>query len=670
MLINYDLKAIFFHNVKCGGNFCMNLLRMYGFIPICLDDHVNYIDFVDDESYIQDIKDKHTIRKLGKYRYYYLHQHCNKEYMDNYFKFIFVRNPYSKILSAYMYLKVRLEKDNNTIRGLKENPEFFTDFPTFVSNYKKVNNISFFHAFIPQYQHILDFSMNNVFQYIGKTENLYNELINIVSLLGIKDLNNINTFFHGIKVNESNYEKDIAEYFDEKSFYFVNEFFKEDFEAFHYKKYDTFDEFKENYSKDEIKYQTPKEIIKKMLNNSESISVIKKTNIPDHYIKIPSKIEKQFSPETFQLIPRNIIQTCKDNYLHPKIYENILSILKKNPTYDYYFINDADGEKLIEDHFDKKTLHAFKRLNVGAAKGDFIRMIALYLYGGVYLDLDASINMNLNSFIPPTNEYIFFYEGDKCQITNWCMMIIPQHIIIKKIIDEMVNRIYENKDVNILLVTGPYLITDVIYNHFTSLNIYNSYYNLDTNNFLEFIVTNNKPPIFFETYFLCLKANLFSFNIDGYNKNMIYYNENEYDIIDNFNIYVPEIKNSYEISNMYENLNNIKYIYLNFIRKREKHNIIEIFSDITNILIEEILNMDINKYNYKNYIMNIKHEKKLLFEKYKNQAKVNNILIDILINSQSELIKQELLLNIKKCDKCNFNCYNNTSYIAHTYFCQ
>ena len=166
MFINYELKAIFFHGVKCGGNFCINLLKKYGFVNYCKNIHENYIDFFENESYIKNIKDSHTIRKFGKYRYFYSHQDCNKEYIDNYFKFTFVRNPYSKIVSAYMYLKRRLEENTHTIRGLEENPEYFVDFATFVKNYKNVNNISFFHAFIPQYEHIVDFSMM-IYKFIG-----------------------------------------------------------------------------------------------------------------------------------------------------------------------------------------------------------------------------------------------------------------------------------------------------------------------------------------------------------------------------------------------------------------------------------------------------------------------------------------------------------------------
>jgi hypothetical protein len=165
--------------------------------------------------------------------------------MDEFFKFLFVRNPYTKLLSAYLCLKGRLEIDNNTIRGLEENPEYFIDFNTFIKNYENVNNISFFHAFICQYENILDFSNNSNIQYIGKIENFNEDVINIFILLNI---NNLETLIQNlfIKHNESIYDKNITEYYNEESFYFVNSFFDKDFDIFSYKKYNTYEEYYDN----------------------------------------------------------------------------------------------------------------------------------------------------------------------------------------------------------------------------------------------------------------------------------------------------------------------------------------------------------------------------------------------------------------------------------------
>jgi hypothetical protein len=268
MLINYELKAIAFHNPKCGGNSLQYALDDLNFIETCIDTHYNYINFVEDETYIKHIKDKHTIRKFGKYRYFYSHQDANKEHMDTFFKFIFVRNPYRKLLSAYLYLRARLgETYYNTIRGLEENPEYFTDFNVFVKNYKNVNNISFFHAFICQYDQIIDFSGNIQFEFIGNIEHFYNDVIDIFTFLDIKKFDNV----LNRPQNISKYEKEVTEYYNEETFYFVNEFFKKDFEIFSYKKYDTFEEFKINFKNDQYI---------ECINNNENT---KDDNIQNYY---------------------------------------------------------------------------------------------------------------------------------------------------------------------------------------------------------------------------------------------------------------------------------------------------------------------------------------------------------------------------------------------------
>ena len=71
----------------------------------------------------------------------------------------------------------------------------------------------------------------------------------------------------------------------------------------------------------------------------------------------------------------------------------------------------------------------------------------------------------------------------------------------------MVNRILENKEINILIITGPYLVTDVIYNHFTGLDIYNVYEEIHHHTFFDFILKYRDLNIFHETYYLCEKLN-------------------------------------------------------------------------------------------------------------------------------------------------------------------
>jgi len=178
-----------------------------------------------------------------------------------------------------------------------------------------------------------------------------------------------------------------------------------------------------------------------------------------------------------QVIPKTIIQTYYTNKIHPTIYQNIMEILEKNPEYDYRLITDKEGIELMKTHYSERVLNAFQQLKLGAAKGDFIRYIALYVYGGVYLDLDASIDTDLKNITDTHNEFVFFVNGEK-NLEQFCFLIRPQHPILINIIEEMVKRI-ENKEKNIFIATGPTLFNDVVLKMMTNKPIYNSSETID-----------------------------------------------------------------------------------------------------------------------------------------------------------------------------------------------
>ena len=222
-------------------------------------------------------------------------------------------------------------------------------------------------------------------------------------------------------------------------------------------------------------------------------------------------------------IPKLLIQTYKDNVLHPALYNNTMDFLNRNKDFSYKLITDALGLQLIKDHFDVDTVWAFQRLNVGAAKGDFLRYVALYVYGGVYLDLDSSIHTVLSTYIQPDDEFIFFY--DDANLEQNCFMIRPKHELLKAIIEEMVRRIYTKED-NIFITTGPVLVTDVIYNAMKGTRVYNA---VETVPQQEKMACWKSGP-FMGGRFVYRPANDpdFQFKVEGYDESMLYNNHDNY----------------------------------------------------------------------------------------------------------------------------------------------
>jgi mannosyltransferase OCH1-like enzyme len=223
-------------------------------------------------------------------------------------------------------------------------------------------------------------------------------------------------------------------------------------------------------------------------------------------------------------IPKIIIQTYKNNYVNSQIALNIQNILKLNPNYNYLLITDKDAENLISSNFDNDVYQAYLKLNVGAAKGDFIRYIALYLYGGVYIDLDSSITINLDTFIDYNLDFIFFYDH-AYNLMNTPIITKKRNPILMKLIHEVSKRINNNEQ-NIFIATGPTVFTDVVYNEITHENIYNvsKYVNEEKR---KKIWLANK---YYKNGMIVYKNKGFKFRMDNYSNDLLYDNNDKYKV--------------------------------------------------------------------------------------------------------------------------------------------
>lgn len=261
--INKKLKALFLHNPKCGGVYVRELLgEYYGFFHLSENIHENYEDFFDNSSYIKQNEDmdKHTIRKKGKYRYFYSHQDVDKKIFDDYFTFTFIRNPYDRIYSAYAYLKKKLGEtpDGNKIRESYENPEYFINFKTFIKNMNNINNISYFHSFITQYDQLVDNENKINFNFIGRTEQLELDFIKILLTLDCDmKIRHTELLDKKIRYNDSvEIGVDISKEFDIETLEFINRYFKIDFDTFGYNICTTMNELTTYYAE---KHNTDKQ---------------------------------------------------------------------------------------------------------------------------------------------------------------------------------------------------------------------------------------------------------------------------------------------------------------------------------------------------------------------------------------------------------------------------
>ena len=92
------------------------------------------------------------------------------------------------------------------------------------------------------------------------------------------------------------------------------------------------------------------------------------------------------------MIPKIIHQTWKDKTLPPIIYSLIsenIKLLKSNG-YELMFWTDDMILKLISEEY-PNFYNIYKMTRTGVQKGDIARILLVYHYGGIYIDLDVLI---------------------------------------------------------------------------------------------------------------------------------------------------------------------------------------------------------------------------------------------------------------------------------------
>jgi len=167
------------------------------------------------------------------------------------------------------------------------------------------------------------------------------------------------------------------------------------------------------------------------------------------------------------IIPKKIFQTweVKGNKISIEMQKIIDSWKKFNPDYEFYFYDKEDRELFIKNNFPKKIYDAYCRILPGAYKADLWRYCILYIYGGVYVDIDSLCLSKLDIFFYKDTEFMTIVDFNRVgseavegSFNLACGFIasIPK----SKILENCINIIVYQVDNNIIPIsklnfTGP-----------------------------------------------------------------------------------------------------------------------------------------------------------------------------------------------------------------------
>ena len=244
------------------------------------------------------------------------HVHLSQEQWTEYYKFTFIRCPYAKLHSAYLYCKKSEFEDCD--------PKYYEDFNEFVTLRDKIGNEAWFHAFITQLDHLVDFSGNLHMNYIGHVENLDNDLLCILHQIGIKEIKHWDNIQNDRIINRSKRDRPFYECYDDASFQFVNEWFARDFQVFQMKRFKNLQDL-QNYHRNKVS-----DLSKKPTELYKRLSLFKIYNV-DKIIECVENLGKEYDNYIGNLKIINRISD-DDHYFHhgKSIVNDIITDIQKD----------------------------------------------------------------------------------------------------------------------------------------------------------------------------------------------------------------------------------------------------------------------------------------------------------------------------------------------------
>lgn len=201
--INHEKKAIFIHNPKVAGIYLRNALEDYYGFSLYLFKREDHEEYCKTDLTINGNSILYFANKYHGIINYYKSSKYLSELMDmddekwkEYKKFIFIRNPYERIVSGWNYC-MEVNKLN-------------IDFSKYLNFKDKVTEDEYLHVFLPQYSHIIDENNIKFIDYIGHFENLENDFKDILIKIGFAE----NEIIHEKKYMNKRLNKNYKKYYD------------------------------------------------------------------------------------------------------------------------------------------------------------------------------------------------------------------------------------------------------------------------------------------------------------------------------------------------------------------------------------------------------------------------------------------------------------------------
>lgn len=188
---------------------------------------------------------------------------------------------------------------------------------------------------------------------------------------------------------------------------------------------------------------------------------------------LPSEAPARRLAATPRKIPRIIWQTNYTQTVSLQVYTCFLYNRLRAPTFSYRFCDDAACDAFVAQNFPGRINEAYKRLQIGAARADFWRVLVLLKHGGIYMDIDANLTTNPDTLLNDDPDHVFI-KMKSGEITNYFMASAPGNPVLQAVCDQIVANIEANEIKTVYDLTGPTVLHNAASDMGASAIIYKS----------------------------------------------------------------------------------------------------------------------------------------------------------------------------------------------------
>ncbi len=175
---------------------------------------------------------------------------------------------------------------------------------------------------------------------------------------------------------------------------------------------------------------------------------------PNKRFTLPSRSRPLYRSNKHSNIPRILWQTNFTNRVTLAVYINYLFNRLLSYNFEYRFMTNEDVTSFIQSNYPPEIFECYSKLQIGAAKADFWRLLVLQKHGGVYMDIDGHLVWLLSSIIKPEYDelYLVIKRGE---ISNYFIASKKNNVHLDNMINIVINNIKENVIKNVYDLTGP-----------------------------------------------------------------------------------------------------------------------------------------------------------------------------------------------------------------------